>query len=529
MKKKLLILLPVTVAGILLFSFAPKPDDYRTNYASTITAADLKRHLSILASDEYEGRETTKKGQKMSAEYIAQQFKSFGIPELPGGGYYQDVPLIQYEPGTGTISAANEPYAFGKDFYYTSGIEDCSIKSEACVLAGYGINDPKWNDYDGLDVKGKTVLIFAGDPTDKNGISLISGKKDPSAWATQRRLKTNEANKKGAAALFIIVNDFSKALAENQHSIQTPTLKLDEEVMISTVKPMPVLYISKSMADRLLKSGKQKATAEKFSAKMKKKKRSANLSFSLPVSIEIKRKAISVHSENVLGYIEGSELKDELIVITAHYDHLGKDSAVVFNGADDDGSGTVAVLELAEAFAKAKHEGRGPRRSILFMTVTGEEKGLLGSRWYTSHPVFSMKNTVCDLNIDMIGRLDPEHETAKDTNYVYVIGSDKLSSELKQINEQMNARYTGLNLDYRYDVENEPNMYYYRSDHYNFAKNDIPVAFYFNGTHADYHKETDEVSKIDFAIMERRSRLVFFVAWEIANREKRIVVDKKKK
>jgi hypothetical protein len=229
-----------------------------------------------------------------------------------------------------------------------------------------------------------------------------------------------------------------------------------------------------------------------------------------------------VKGENVLGYIEGGDLKEELIIITAHYDHLGKHDSLLFNGADDDGSGTVAVMEIAEAFMLAKKEGKGPRRSVLIMPVSGEEKGLLGSKYYTENPVYPLKNTVANLNIDMIGRLDNFHDTA---DYVYLIGADMLSQELHNISEQVNKKYIGLNLDYTFNAEDDPNRYYYRSDHYNFAKNNIPVIFYFNGIHEDYHKETDTVEKIDFKKIETITRLVFLTAWELANRDERIVVD----
>ena len=234
-----------------------------------------------------------------------------------------------------------------------------------------------------------------------------------------------------------------------------------------------------------------------------------------------KRKRIK--GENVLGFIEGTDLKEELIIITAHYDHLGKHDSLVFNGADDDGSGTVAALEIAEAFMLAKKAGKGPRRSVLIMPVSGEEKGLLGSKYYTTHPIYPLKNTVANLNIDMIGRLDDWHDTA---NYVYLIGADRLSQELHDISEQVNKEYIGLNLDYKFNEEDDPNRYYYRSDHYNFAKNNIPVIFYFNGVHEDYHKVTDTVEKIDFQKIETITRLVFLTAWELTNRDERIIVDK---
>ena len=230
-----------------------------------------------------------------------------------------------------------------------------------------------------------------------------------------------------------------------------------------------------------------------------------------------------IKGENVLGYIEGTDLKEELIIITAHYDHLGKHEDKIFNGADDDGSGTAATLEIAEAFMLAKKEGNGPRRSVLIMPVSGEEKGLLGSKYYTDHPIYPLENTVANLNIDMIGRVDDWHENG---DYVYLIGADMLSQELHDISEQTNDQYIGLDLDYTFNAEDDPNRYYYRSDHYNFAKNNIPVIFYFNGVHEDYHKVTDTVEKIDFNKIQTITRLVFLTAWELANRDERIQLNK---
>ena len=230
-------------------------------------------------------------------------------------------------------------------------------------------------------------------------------------------------------------------------------------------------------------------------------------------------------SENVVAFIKGSEKPEEIIVISAHLDHEGVKNGKVYNGADDDGSGTVAILEIAQAFKKAVDAGEGPKRSILFLHVTGEEKGLLGSRYYTDEdPIFPLKNTVADLNIDMIGRIDARHKG--NPNYVYLIGSDKLSTDLHNVSEAMNKKYMNIDLDYKYNDENDPNRFYYRSDHYNFAKHNVPIIFYFNGTHADYHQPTDTPDKINYELLENRTRLIFYTAWEIANREKRLIVDK---
>ncbi|APY09921.1 peptidase M28 [Seonamhaeicola sp. S2-3] len=230
-------------------------------------------------------------------------------------------------------------------------------------------------------------------------------------------------------------------------------------------------------------------------------------------------------SENVLAYIKGSEKPDEIIVISAHLDHIGVNTnGEINNGADDDGSGTVAVLEIAEAFKTAADNGHGPKRSILFLHVTGEEIGLYGSKYYTDvDPIFPLENTVADLNIDMIGRVDSKHEN--NPNYLYLIGSDKLSKELHDLSEAVNKQYINMTFDYTYNAINDPNRFYYRSDHYNFAKNNIPVIFYFNGTHADYHKPTDTPDKIEYELLETRTRLIFYTAWELANREERIKLD----
>lgn len=230
-------------------------------------------------------------------------------------------------------------------------------------------------------------------------------------------------------------------------------------------------------------------------------------------------------SENVWAFIEGSEKPNEIVVISAHYDHVGIKNGEIYNGADDDGSGTVALLEIAQAFEIAKNEGHGPKRSILFLHVTGEEHGLHGSRYYSENPLFPIANTITDINIDMIGRRDEAH--ASSNNYVYVIGSDRLSTDLDNICRLANDKYTKMDLDYKYNDPKDPNHFYERSDHYNFAKHGIPAVFLFNGVHADYHQKTDKVEKIEFDALAKRAQFAFVTAWELANRENRPVVDKK--
>ena len=242
-------------------------------------------------------------------------------------------------------------------------------------------------------------------------------------------------------------------------------------------------------------------------------------------NMELSIKGKSVQTENVVAIIEGNTFPEEYIVISSHLDHEGIKNGQIYNGADDDGSGSVALLEVAEAFKKAVEAGKGPKRSIIFLHVSGEEKGLLGSRYYTDNPLYPLANTIANLNIDMVGRTDPKRQSDND-NYVYLIGSDRLSSQLHEVSEEANSQTVNLELDYTFNAKDDPNRFYFRSDHYNFAKNNIPVIFYFNGTHADYHKPTDTVEKIRYDLLEQRTRLIFYTAWKLANRNERIVVDK---
>ncbi|TXE07713.1 M28 family peptidase [Gelidibacter salicanalis] len=233
----------------------------------------------------------------------------------------------------------------------------------------------------------------------------------------------------------------------------------------------------------------------------------------------------SPSSQNVLAYIEGSTHPEELLIISAHLDHLGVTDETTYYGADDNASGTAAVMMIAKAFMTAKNEGHGPKRSILFLHLTAEEIGLLGSHYYVKHPIYPLDHTIANLNIDMIGRVDPHYETLQNDNYIYIIGADRLSTELHYVSEAANAQFTDLELDYKYNDDEEANRYYYRSDHYNFAFRGIPVIFYFNGEHKDYHQLTDTPDKINYPLLQKRSQLIFATAWYLVNSDHKLKLD----
>ncbi|MCB2409413.1 M28 family peptidase [Hymenobacter lucidus] len=507
---------------------APVEADWADNYGATITQADLREHLTVLASDAYEGRETGEKGQKMAAEYISKRFKDLG---LTGPVADSDNPYLQHFTmersswtGSASLKVGGQTYSWLKDFYAYGSSPFQTATTIQPVFAGYGIEQDGYSDYAGLDVKGKDLIILLGEPMKADGKALLGKDGQGSKWGMDFRAKATKAAEKGARSVFFVdvtPDSFGKSVARMTPYISRPSIAF----LDAKETPRSAFFVSPAVAYKLLNTTAANITKYQ-SAVTKAGKPVASTFKPAKVVITAPKKKEQFTTENVLGFLEGTDKKDEILVVSAHYDHIGIIGGQVHNGADDDGSGTVSVLEMAQAFTKAKAEGHGPRRSILFLTVTGEEKGLLGSEYYTDHPIFPLERTIADLNIDMVGRTDKEHEGKGD--YVYVIGSDKLSSELHAINEEANKKYTQIDLDYRFNDPEDPNRFYYRSDHYNFAKHKIPVAFFFNGVHDDYHGAGDEVEKIEFPKMEKRARLVFFTAWQLANRDARIVVDSNK-
>lgn len=301
----------------------------------------------------------------------------------------------------------------------------------------------------------------------------------------------------------------------------TDVMKYANSITLEELKEQLYFYASDEMEGRMTGESGQKKAVEYLRSQYQNMNVKGGMKdgsyFQTVPNDYIKRS--KTDSENVVAFIEGTEKPEEVLVLSAHLDHLGIEDGVVFNGADDDGSGTIALLEIAEAFKIAKEDGHGPKRSILFLHVTAEEIGLYGSKYYSENPVYELANTIANLNIDMIGRIDPKREKVSD--YVYLIGSDMLSQDLHDISEAANKKYMNLDLDYTYNGKNDPNRFYYRSDHYNFAKNNVPVIFYFNGTHADYHRATDTADKIEYELYQKRTQLIFTTAWELANADKR--------
>ena len=507
---------------------AINPENFRIEMAKTIRVEDLKKHLEILASDDYEGRETGKPGNDRAAQYLAQQFKSIGLQAVDNDkSYLQGIDMVseRWEKIDFTVNGTEFRHLW--DFYSphegNKGIEE--LKTDQVVFIGYGIQNNQIDNYKKTDVRGKTVLMYGGEPRDENGISLLTKDKTGSEWTTDVMRKVNLAKSKGAKHVFIIAEQFKQQIAQNRRFLIGPNVQLLPQNHAKTMDSdddFRYAVISTKMAKTMV--GKKLKKITKIRKKNAAGKSTKGIKVKSQISGHMIKRNQSNKTANVLGVLPGKHptKKNEYIIVTAHFDHLGKRGDDIFNGADDNGSGTSTVLELAEAFATAAAFERAPDRSILFLLVSGEEKGLLGSKFYTDYPIIPLEKTMVNVNIDMVGRVDKQHE---DPNYIYVIGADRLSTTLHEVNEQTNQTYEKLELDYKYNAEDDPNRYYYRSDHYNFAVKGIPAIFFFNGTHDDYHRPSDTVDKIDFDKMSKIGRHIFHLIWELGNREEPIEVN----
>jgi len=494
----------ILVLSLAQFNVQAQLDSIALRYANTITLEELHDHLVILSSDSFMGRDTGKEGQKMAAAYLKKEIVEMGIPPLPASapgsivdGYFQQYELVESRVGTITLTGGGKELMFMKELlYFSESLPQARAVSEVVYMgSGSTMAETK-------GLKGKVVMI--DDPGNQDMAMMVA-----------LRMSNDAATKAGAEVLLIPTKRLELLKEELGHYASSSRMRLATDVPEKVKEPRAQLILVDADAmDGML--GKWKLN--KLSRKGAGKKVRVDLALGKGES------GHRVLAENVLAYIEGTDKKDEVLVITAHYDHIGVENGVVYNGADDDGTGTVAILEIAEAFAMAKADGHGPRRSVLVMPVSGAEKGLLGSSYYSDHPVFPLANTIADLNIDMIGRRDSSHMTSDP--YIYVIGSDRLSTDLHVMDEKANSTYTQLDLDYTFNSEDDPNRFYYRSDHYNFAKKGVPSIFYFSGVHEDYHQPTDDVEKILFDLFHQRTLLVFHTAWLLANAPERPVVDK---
>ncbi|HEX4947102.1 MAG TPA: M28 family peptidase, partial [Blastocatellia bacterium] len=537
MKRLMTLVLSAALCAAPVLAQVKKPKAAATatfGNVEEITAAQLKAYLGFIASDEMEGRDTPSKGLDITARFLAAMMQRWGVqPAGENGTYFQKMTLqrSQVEGDKTHATINNQRFKYGEDFLVSSHSIPGTISGN-CVYVGHGFvfkasNINAYQTPNGLiDVKDKILIVGGGIP---NGVAArdFRGRKGVDYLDA-----VDYAQQNGAKAVIRVPSYLSLS---NWRAFQSSTLERKALLPIANdaKPPIPELTVSVPMLGALF-AGEIRNGLTIFNAA------NANQTvepFPLEktISLTIGGVVERIPTQNVIGVLPGSDpvLKNEYVAIGAHYDHVGVGMPIngdaIYNGADDDGSGTTAVLAIAETLAK----GQRPKRSMLFIWHCGEEKGLWGSEYFTNHPTVDLKQIVTQLNIDMIGRSKKDGDTnarnreLSGPNEIYVIGSKMMSTELGELSERLNNNFLKLSFNYKYDDPNDPNRFFFRSDHFNYAQKGIPIIFYFDGEHEDYHRPSDHVDKIDFQKMEKVTRTIYATAWELGNAASRPKVDKK--
>lgn len=517
--------------------------------AERITAEGLKEMLYVVASDEFAGRDTPSPELDKTAQFIAERLKKLKVkPAGDKGSYFQRIALMKtaVDRDNSTAQLGERSFRIGTDFLpsgRTSGEADAPL-----VYAGHGwvIKSKNVNAYEGLDVRDRIVVV-SGD-----GVAPPPGVAASALRAGDWESPVSYAQRNGARALVIVPRNFDRRwrygayrIAQASYSVprlEGVTAEDEEEEPAAPAAGLISIIPSRAMLEALfagepldgagvLRAAQAPAGGEQPKAFALKAEKRLRLSVRLTVT--------EATTQNVVGVIEGkdSKLKKEYVALGAHYDHVGAagssgcrpvGSDSICNGADDDGSGTTSLLAMAEAFTK----GPRPKRSVLFVWHTGEEKGLWGSDYFTRYPTVPLDQVVAQVNIDMIGRSKKEGDTnpanrmLTGPNEIYVIGSRMMSTQLGDLSETVNREYLNLKYNYHYDEPNDPERLFTRSDHYNYAKRGVPIIFFFDGVHEDYHRPTDSADKIDYQKMQAITRTIFVLVSELANAPARPALDK---
>ena len=504
----------------------------RFGNVESVTARKLRDHLTFIASDELEGRDTPSRGLDIAAMYIAKHLASWGIePGGDEGSYFQKFPLKRnkIDAQNTRFSLNNQSFVYGEDFFST--LTSANVPESNLVYVGHGwvIKGKNINAYDGMDVKGKIIVVANNFPKGVTPADL-QGKAGVDWFSPPLYAQAN-----GAKAVIAVgtYSDLANWQATRWRQTERGSVSFgtpQTQITIPTITASPRLVAAlfqgeKANGTAIFTKGIQQDFVAPFELKATKK-----------VSLNTALKTDTVYTQNVVGILEGSDpvLKNEYVAVGAHYDHIGMNPFAasedkISNGADDDGSGTVAVMAIAESMAT----GPRPKRSMLFIWHAGEEKGLWGSEYFADNPTVPIGSIVTELNIDMIGRYQnpgdenhPQNKQLPKPGEIFSIGSKMMSTELGELSEAVNKSFLNLTFNYKYDDPNDPEQFFYRSDHFNYAKKGIPIIFYMDGSHADYHQVTDSIEKINFDQMEKVTKTIMATGWELANRPTRPKVDK---
>jgi hypothetical protein len=535
MKKNLFVLFLLLSLCISSFAqTATKKNSPAMKASVEISAKQLSDYLHFVASDEMEGRDTPSRGLDTTAKFIGMNLSRWGFkPAGDNGTFYQKIALRRNvaDMTETKLEVGGQKFAFGDEFLRLAG--EGTVANAGLVYGkdGWFVQAKNIDPYQGVDVKGKIVVLYTEGFPDQRSITnspVPRNELKPAERGTTWADPMTYAKQKGAAGIILVASPTLQENWDQAKSFLSGGGMYPEKLRDAPAeKRMPVIIVSRKVGDSIFPSGQNPTkTGETLS--------SANLETQANMGIITKPEI--VYTQNVVAIWEGSDpiLRKEMVAIGAHYDHIGmspnsSNPDKISNGADDDGSGTVAVLSIAEALAKSKMR---PKRSVLLVWHCGEEKGLWGSEYFNKFPTVDIKQVTAQLNIDMIGRskkagnTEPKDKELSDENTIYVIGSNMMSSKLGEVVANTNKSYMNMNYDFRYDDPKDPNRFFFRSDHFNYAVNGIPISFWFDGVHVDYHGVGDEPEKIDYVRMEKITRTIFLTLWELGNLKERPKIDK---
>jgi len=517
------------------------------DFAELISEDFLREHLFAFAGDGFQGRGTGQPGIERAAEYIKSFYQEYGVMPLgDDGSYFQNFHLnafvtssIEFEL-TGSENGSSDALyksvfsseSFGGHFTRLTG--GGQTFSGNIVFAGFGINDQSRGvDHLGdAELAGSWVMIFSEIPHIIDGDTLIDTRLG--GWQRTRDILFNRA-----AGGLILVRDMNEDVYHENAEVLAQLMGIPTGFALPGNPPrgrlsVPIISVSPAMAEKLLDLEGGDSSISEYYANLSRNPgsfESFNVGRTLAATSVTSQEEIPVR--NVVGLIEGSdpELKNEYIVISAHYDHLGLSTPnaqgeYLYYGADDNGSGSVNLLGQAKALMAAKEAGVGPKRSVILLHVTAEEVGLLGSRYYSDNPTVPIEQIIANINTDMVGRVDDDMAADGIEDYVYVIGAEIISSELNnRLMEASEFRGHELELSMRFNDLNDRNQFYRRSDHWNFGRLGIPFIFFFSGVHADYHQPTDTPDKIAYGPYAKRAQLIYSTTIQIANYPTAPVVD----
>ena len=517
----------------MLFGFSERVNAQpeRANLGQAINQDSLRSYVNVLTSPKMAGRETGSPGCADAAQFLAKRLNQYGaVPLFPKGSYMQKFKLRVDRIDTVTFTVGNQSFRYLSDFYTTNNFNGDTIKDNSLVFAGYGIEHEDYSDLSGNSITGRIAMVMDGEPTDAQGRSWITRADSLTPAGKSWQVKYQSLSRQNPLAILLISSTLEKDIERIAPRLKQPSFKLDDGndkgVYFDLAPTPPVFRISVAMANRLIALGKAQnrtkyPTLEALQARIRQTGLPESFTFKANTRIIVKRTGRKTTSENVAGYVPGRTFPGQFVIVSAHYDHLGARDPVYYPGADDNASGTAAILEMARIAAEAKREGFGPQRSLLFVFFSGEEKGLLGSKYFVEKDLaIELDSIVAVQNVDMIGRHDNKHMESEtslanqlqprfpDKDYLYLLGTNRLTTALRAAAEAANNYGAGLSLDYSFN-DKDPENLFFRSDHVHFARHYIPCTFYFSGLHADYHKPTDTADRLDYPLMRKRAMLIY--------------------